>query len=208
MLRYIWYNRQKQMVVRFCCSRVIHRQTDIKITDLTQLFNNQFIEGTFKRYIPSKGKPKSKILPRVCGKCEGYGFYDWVTKLTDGDTSPIYNMGEGVNRPLIVKNTNPIEYVFVIDVPIEEYTIQVMYPTAFIPSPVSYRCEQCCGTGLDIFDIDALKVVTLDTIDLIRPIKTFDIEETVLKKDNMRGIYKWLNQSKSKALNFIASLRI
>jgi hypothetical protein len=109
------------------------------------LFDNEYIERTFKRY---RRKPNeyTDILASNCGRCEGYGFYDWVTRLTttEDEGEPIYNRGIAKDA-MVVKNENPITKLYRIG---GHYEDVYYYVSDFKPNPLTYQCEQCRGTGL------------------------------------------------------------
>lgn len=166
MLRFVKYNVSLKTVEAFCCSRVVFNRVSIKILSLHEFFDNQFIEKTFLRY---KGKSKKSILRECCGKCDGYGFYDWIVKLTDVGNEPLHNFGEAINRPIIVKNENPISAILYDMKPYSRTSFY--YVTNFKPSAVTYRCERCHGTGLNLegrnikaFTIEDLEPMTIEDI--------------------------------------------
>lgn len=201
MLRYIKLNPDYLQVEEFCCSRVIFERTRIQLPHIGFLFDNEFIDQTFKRYKRPANSDEPRILPRVCGKCDGYGYYDWVTRLTEQSEDDILVYGEMLNTPQILRNENPISVIFVRK---KEHFWYLFYVSEFIPSPITYRCEKCQGTGLHL-DLDYLTAITPDDCEDI------PIHEPKPKQPNLNregGIYQWLKKSNSKLLNWMGSLRI
>lgn len=192
MLRYVKIDPTQRIATSFCCSRVVFSEVQIKVPDISLLFDNEFIEKTFKRY--KRGKNEwTEILASNCGKCEGYGFYDWVTRLTgDEDEEPIYN--RGMNKPLIVKNENPISVIYMV----ETRHLTFYYVSDFKPDSMTYRCEQCLGTGLALHDEYEMVPLTKDTLPepkVLNPIKTTNLNifrriyETIIRnKDNRQAV--------------------
>jgi hypothetical protein len=132
------------------------------VPDLSLLFDNEYIERTFKRY---RRKPNeyTDILASNCGRCEGYGFYDWVTRLTttEDEGEPIYNRGIAKDA-MVVKNENPITKLYRI---VGKYEDVYYYVSDFKPNPLTYQCEQCLGTGLAFHHpVEDLIPITPDTI--------------------------------------------
>ena len=111
MLRYVKVNPLQQNVTEFCCSRVVFHRVKIHVPYIDLLFDQDFIRDKFKRYIrPNNVEPY--IIRELCGKCDGYGFYDWVSRLTnDGKQEPVWT--RGVTKPLIVKNEDSISKLYV-----------------------------------------------------------------------------------------------
>ena len=169
MLRYVKIDPTRQVATSFCCSRVVFSDVNIKVPEISLLFDNDYIDQTFKRY--KRGKHEwTEILVSNCGKCEGYGFYDWVTRLTtDDDENPVYN--RGVKKPLIVKNENPISVIYMV----ETHHLTFYYVSDFKPDTMTYRCENCLGTGLALHDDYEMVPLTKDNLPqpkVVKPINT------------------------------------
>ncbi len=171
MLRYVKLDPTTRTARSFCCGRVVFSEVNISVPDISLLFDNDYIEKTFKRYIRKKNE-WTEILASNCGKCEGYGFYDWVTRLTgEDDEDPIYN--RGVKKPLVVKNENPISVIYMV----EMTYLTFYYVSDFKPDSMTYRCEQCLGTGLALHDHEMVPL-TKDSLPQLKP------EPKVLKSIN------------------------
>ncbi len=175
MLRYVKFNPTTQLVYSFCCGRVIFSDVAIELYDISLLFDNNYIEKTFKKYVRKKGE-WTEILASNCGKCEGYGFYDWVTRLTDsGDKEPVWNRG-GQTKPLIVKNENPISVIY--RATHNNHTFY--YISDFKADELTYRCEECLGTGIPLHEEYEMIPLTIDSLpkprvsEIIKP-KTYNI---------------------------------
>lgn len=158
MLRYVKIDPTQRIVTSFCCSRVVFSEVQIEVPDISLLFDNEYIEKTFKRY--RRGKNEwSDILASNCGKCDGYGFYDWVTRLTtDDDEDPIWN--RGIKEPLIVSNENPISIIYMV----KTDHLTFYYVSDFKQDSMTYRCENCLGTGLALHDEYEMVPLTKDNI--------------------------------------------
>lgn len=180
MLRYIHFDPTTQMIDSFCCSRAVFYDVRIEMPYISFLFDTEYITETFKKY---ERQPESMthILRMCCGKCNGFGYYDWIVRLTNGDEEAILNMGG--SDPVKVQNENPISVIY-------QYHNYYYYPSKFRPSPLTYRCEKCAGTGLDIEDLDNLEPITLDDIPPEPPPK---IIKQVRKKSHniLRRIFSW-----------------
>jgi len=162
MLRYVKLDPTTQIVNSFCCSRVVFSEVQIKVPDLSLLFDNEYIDRTFKRYRRNPNE-YTDILASNCGRCEGYGFYDWVTRLTttDDEEEPIYNRGMAKDA-MVVKNENPITKVYLSK---GSFRDSYCYVSDFKPNPLTYQCEQCLGTGLAFHHpLEELIPITLDTL--------------------------------------------
>ena len=160
MLRYLHFdsNPTQRTVIGFCCSRVVFTDVQIRVPNKSLLFDNNYITNTFKKYRRGPNQ-QSRILGSSCGKCDGYGFYDWVTKLTTGKEEASFNMGERL-KPVIVKNENPISLIYQ-DIVSSYY----YYVSDFDQSDdLIYRCEQCLGTGMELENIDRFVSLTPDDV--------------------------------------------
>jgi len=171
MLRYIRVrsNSLQQNVDEFCCSRVIFSRVNIPLPDIKLLFDRDFIFKTFKQYKRnSESEPEPHIIRAVCGKCDGYGFYDWVSRLTTDENckKPLWTRGD--STPLILKNENPISRLYLHSN--ETYDIYY-YVSEYNPNNMTYRCEQCLGTGMYLEGIN-LKALTVDDIPEPKPISS------------------------------------
>ena len=158
MIRYIVYSKLQQKISSFCCSRVIFSGLQIKVKHPTLFFDSDFL-SELKRYNRSTDEnAKTSIIRGVCGKCDGYGIFDWVTRITtdDGATEKAISHVD-TTRPVVVKNENPIKTVYIND---QTDRIKFYYISDFMTDDLTYRCDQCLGIGLDV---DISKIVELHT---------------------------------------------
>jgi hypothetical protein len=158
MLRYVRLDPLQQTVSEFCCSRILFSRVNIKIPDIKLLFDRDYIFNTFMKY--KRGEEEhSNIIRAVCGKCDGYGFYDWVSRLTcDKHEPPLWTRGD--NKPLTPKNEDPISKLYLYSsVTCDTY----YYISSYDPSDLLYRCEQCFGTGMTIEGM-SLKPITIEDL--------------------------------------------
>lgn len=167
MLRYVRLNLLQQTIVEFCCSRVVFSNLSIPLLNINLLFDQDFILNKIKKYKRS-GEEATTIVKAVCGKCEGYGFLDWVTKIRteDGvDEDDWYKPDTKI--PVIVKNENPIETIFV---DARDNQIIYIYYISYIDKddPLIYRCDQCQGTGL-VHDTSRFSKCTPEYLNIIQP---------------------------------------
>lgn len=166
MLRFVKYDLLQQVITEYCCGRAIFPNVKIEIPDLRLLIDQSFILNNIKkrkRDIEYHTEPYP--IPNVCGKCDGYGFYDWVVHIrtVDGvDEDDLYGVGK---EPIIVKNENPITTLF-IDTRSDSKSIYIHYISLCIAvAPMSYRCDQCHGVGL-VHDINRMsKLSAKDFLD-------------------------------------------
>ena len=174
MLRYVKFDLLQREIIEFCCSRVIFHNVKIYVPDDSLLFNNDFIESELKRY-KRTGDIETSILHGICGKCDGYGFFDWVTHIrtVDGIREDDYSHSD-LTKPLVVKNENPIETIFAHVNGSDR--LYIYYISHIEVDPLIYRCDQCHGTGLSHdFSEYAKKCKPEDLINIKpSPIKTFD----------------------------------
>jgi len=169
MLRYVRVrsNSLQQIVDEFCCSRVIFSRVNIHLPDIKLLFDRDFIFKTFKQYKRDlKSEPEPFIIRALCGKCDGYGFYDWVSRLTTDENceDPLWTRGD--STPLILKNENLISKLY-----LHSYNTHdtYYYVSEYSPNNMTYRCEQCLGTGIHLENI-SLKAITANDIPEQKPI--------------------------------------
>ncbi len=147
MLRYVKYDLLQQEIIEFCCGRAIFPNVKIEVPDLGLLVEQSFILNSIKKY---RRSPDSVplLIKAVCGKCDGYGFYDWVIRIRSEegvDEDDLYGVGK---EPVVVRNENPITTLF-IDTKSETRMIYIHYISrCMAEAPMSYRCEQCGGVGL------------------------------------------------------------
>lgn len=161
MLRYVDFNPTTQTVEEFCCSRAVFSGVTIKVPDIKSLFDNTYIESTFKRY-KRNGNEDMYILRQSCGKCGGFGYYDWVTRLTsDDNVENLVNLGHDLKVAQKVKNENPITTIY--HHIIYQHKERYIYPSYFEPDPLTYQCEHCLGTGLAI-KTEFLEPVSIDNL--------------------------------------------
>ena len=174
MLRYVKFDLLQRNIIEFCCSRVIFHDVKIHVPDDSLLFNNDFIESELKRY-KRTGSGETSILHGICGKCDGYGFFDWVThiRIEDGAEELDYAKSD-LTKPLVVKNENPIETIFAYVTGSDRLYIYYI-SLCIAEAPMSYRCNQCQGTGLShSYTQQAKKCKPEDLINIKPPpIKTF-----------------------------------
>jgi hypothetical protein len=168
------------------------------------LFDTAFITETFKKYRrEGEREGHASILRANCGKCEGYGFYDWVTRLTDTGEKPTWN--HGMTKPLIVKNENPISVIFLQK---RDCSHTYYYVSRFHPSSITYRCERCHGTGL-VFrgDGDLIPLTPEDDLPkqqtIITDIKDSDLN--ILRRVSKWKVSKYLKSLKLKSLKALSS---
>jgi hypothetical protein len=147
MLRYVKFDLLQRSIIEFCCSRVIFSNVNIHIPDDSLLFDNDFIERELKRY-KRNGEEYADIIHGICGKCDGFGFFDWVTHIrTEEGVDEETIFRSDLSKPVKVKNENPIETVFAyVD---GSDRLYVYYISHIEDDPLIYRCDQCNGTGLD-----------------------------------------------------------
>lgn len=150
MLRYVRYDLLQQDITEFCCGRVTFPNVKIEVPDLRLLVDQSFILNNIKKY---RRGPECEPLPvrAVCGKCDGYGFYDWVVRIRSEegvDEDDLYGVGK---EPVVVRNETPITTLF-IDTQSNTRRIYIHYISQCLAeAPMSYRCEQCGGTGMTHF---------------------------------------------------------
>lgn len=146
MLRYVKFDLLQRSIKEFCCSRVIFSNVDIHVPDDSLLFDNDFIEREIKRY-KRNGEEYTDILHGICGKCDGFGFFDWVTHIRseDGVDEDTIDRSD-LSKPIQVKNENPIETVFA---HVSTDRLYVYYRSQMEDDPLIYRCNQCRGVGMD-----------------------------------------------------------
>lgn len=177
MLKYVKLNPLQQNVHEFCCSRVVFHRVKIHVPYINLLFDQNFIRDTFKKYNRAGGT-EPYIIQELCGKCDGYGFYDWVSRLTINDEQePTWTRGN--IKPLIVKNENPISKLYVEK---EHSDHMYIYLSEYDPSDLKYRCEQCLGSGLVLGDLSSFKPITVDELPEINIKKL----EKQIKKPNKK----------------------
>jgi hypothetical protein len=184
-------NPAAQNVTEFCCSRVVFHRVKIHVPYINLLFDQDFIRDTFKRYIrPNNVEPY--IIRELCGKCDGYGFYDWVSRLTnDGVQEPIWT--RGLTKPIIVKNENPIYKLYFRE---NRADHKYIYLSEYDPSDLRYRCEQCLGSGLVLNDLPSFKPITVDDLP---EVKIEKLEKQIKKPTKkLSPITKFLNHIKRK----------
>jgi hypothetical protein len=152
------------------------------------LFDNEFIYNTFNKF---KRPSNLEIIPlkAVCSKCEGYGWYDWVARLT-ADEEKEFTRSD-LTHPIIVKNENPISVIYVStwsDVK------TIYYPSNFTPSQLTYRCEKCFGSGIPISSDHNIHPITIDDLEKVpfkEPPPLKSIQQSFLKglQTYIKGVY-------------------
>lgn len=171
MLRFVKINLLHWNITKFCCSRVVFSNINIKVPDIKLIFDNDFIEKNLKRYQRVGGEDLFPISG-VCGKCNGYGFLDWVTRLRtheDIDEDVLW----GPEKPIQVKNENPIQNILFYK-SLHDNSLIIYYVSKFDKSELEYRCEQCNGNGLS--DTDALTSTTVEKF-----LNEFNFQPRVIK---------------------------
>jgi len=174
MLRYVKVLQQN--VIEFCCSRAIFSNVNIPI-EIHDLFDNEYIYNTFNKF---KRNSETDIthIKAVCNKCDGYGFYDWVYRISQENEEDFKykSLSEG---PLIVKNENPISVIY--ELKVYNYR-KYFYPSKYDPTNLTYRCEKCFGTGLALLNNTIINPLTIENL----PEKLFEPEpikkQSLLKK--------------------------
>jgi hypothetical protein len=144
MLRFVKFDPLRQRIYEFCCSRVVFCKVNVAVPNIKLLFDNDFILSNLKKYRRVGGEELITVRG-VCGKCDGYGYLDWITRLRTEEGVDEEMLWRSLS-PIPVKNENPIISVFA-----EEYNagrILIYYPSAYDESEMQYRCDQCRGTGM------------------------------------------------------------
>ena len=157
MLRYVKLDLLQRNVVEFCCSRAVFSRVNVKVPDIKLLFDHNFILNNLKKY-KRVGGEDIWVLPGVCGKCDGHGYFDWVTRLTTDENVDEDELWQS-KKPIIVQNQNPIQNVFV-EWWNDSNRLKIFYITHYDEDPLTYRCEQCNGIGLALEE--KLKPFTVD----------------------------------------------
>jgi hypothetical protein len=159
---------------------------NIPVPSIRDLFDNDFIYNTFNKF---KRPPNTEVHPlkRVCSKCEGFGFYDWIVRLTtNGEDQCIRS---DMEHPVIVKNENPISVIYTRTM---NNTQIFHYPTNFTPTELTYRCEQCFGCGLPISSKDNLLPITINDVEKVLSKEPPKQKQSFLKgiQTYIKGVYK------------------
>ena len=167
MLRYVKFDLLQREIIEFCCSRVIFHNVKVHVPDDSLLFNTDFIESKIKRYRRT-GSVETTIVHGLCGKCDGYGFFDWVTHIRTQDGVSEFDYADSdLRKPLIVKNEDPIETVFAYMSGTDR--LYIYYISRIEVDPLIYRCDQCQGTGLAHNCIDRTKKCKPEDLINIKP---------------------------------------
>lgn len=146
MIRLVRFDLLQRKILNFRCNRVVFSDVNINVPSISCLTDYNFLDEKLKKYTRVGGE-EVHLSTHVCSKCEGYGFYDWVTSLRGPDDEDDEYWSD-TKELILVKNENPITHLFTDESNPFVDKVHIYYPSSFEPDELTHRCENCYGTGI------------------------------------------------------------